>query len=87
MEEIIFSRPPNELSCIIGNLFTGLDPPCDLCDLGRTTDLVISGTTHSGNYGRLTIKKDRCVFYGEPEDLDAILNGDCPIGRRCGNGR
>ena len=86
MEEIIFSRPPNELSCIIGNLFTGLDPPCDLCDLGRTTDLVISGTTHSGNHGRLTIKTDCCIFYGEPDDLAAVMTGRCPNEGRCGNG-
>ena len=84
MKEIEFSRPAGEVSCIIGNLFETLDPPCDL---GRSADLVICGVTHAQNYGRLTIKKDRCVFYGEPEDLDAILNGDCPIGRRCGNGR
>ena len=87
MEEIVFSRPPNELSCIIGNLFMSVEPPCDLCDHGRTTDLVITGITHSQNYGRLTIKKDRCVFYGEPEDLDAVLNGACPGEGRCRHGR
>lgn len=86
MQEVIFSRTPNELSCIIGNLFTEVEPPCDLCNLGRSTDLVICGVTHSQKYGRLTIKKDRCVFYGEPEDLDAVLTGRCPEegGRRNG---
>ena len=48
MQEVVFSRPPNELSCIIGNLFTEVEPPCDLlCNLGRSTDLVICGVTHS----------------------------------------
>ena len=47
MEEVTFSRPPNELSCIIWNLFMSVEPPCDLCDHGRTTDLVITGITHS----------------------------------------
>lgn len=87
MQETIFSRPPNELSCIIGNLFVEVEPPCDLCNLGRSTDLVICGVTHSQKYGRLTIKKDRCIFYGEPEDLDAVLNGVCPDGGRRRNGR
>lgn len=28
MEHIEFSCPPGELSCIIGNLFVSLEPPC-----------------------------------------------------------
>ena len=76
MKEIEFSRPAGEVSCIIGNLFDTLDPPCDL---GRSTDLVICGVTHAQNYGRLTIKSDhRCVFHGKPEDLAAVINGRCP---------
>ena len=86
MEEIMFSRPPNELSCIIGNLFMSVEPTCDLCDHGRTTDLVITGITHSQNYGRLTIKTDCCIFYGKPEDLAAVMTGRCPNEGRCGNG-
>lgn len=82
IEEVTFSRPADELSCIIGNLFVALEPPCDL---GCSTDLVICGITHSQNYGRLTVKSDRCIFYGRPEDLDAILNGHCPE-RRCRHG-
>ena len=39
-EEIIFSRPADEISCIIGNLFSAITPPCDL---RRSTDLVICG--------------------------------------------
>ncbi len=84
MREVEFARPADEVSCIIGNLFTQLQPPCNL---ERSTDLVICGVTHAGNYGRLTVKSDRCVFYGEPEDLDAVLTGECPEGRRCRYGR
>lgn len=83
MEEITFSRPADEISCIVGNLFASVQPPCDL---GCSTDLVICGTTHAQNYGRLTIKTDRCIFYGVKEDLDAVLTGWCPGERRCRHG-
>lgn len=62
-EEIIFSRPADEISCIIGNLFSAITPPCDL---RRSTDLVICGMTHAQNYGTLTVKSDCCIFTGEP---------------------
>jgi len=82
MKEIAFSRPADELSCIIGNLFATLQPPCDV----KMSDaLVICGMTHSGSYARLIVKKDCCIFQGEPADLVAVLNGRCPE-RRCRNG-
>lgn len=77
MEEVQFSRPADELSCIIGNLFVSLEPPCGF---GCGADLVICGTTHSQNPGRLIVKSDRCIFYGRLEDLTVILNGHCPEG-------
>lgn len=83
LQEIRFSRPAAEVSCIIGNLFAALQPPCD--ELGADDSIVICGLTHSKNYGRLTIKSDRCVFYGHPEDIEAVLNGRCPE-RKCENG-
>lgn len=79
MQTIEFSRSPNELSCIIGNLFERLEPPCRTCDLRSSTHLVLCGVTHNQNYGRLTIQSDRCVFDGEPGDLAPLLNGhNCP---------
>lgn len=82
-EEIMFSRPADELSCIVGNLFSTIQPPCDL---KRSTDLVICGMTHAQNYGTLTVKSDCRIFKGEPEDLAAVLNGHCPEGK-CRHGR
>ena len=82
-EEIIFSRPADEISCIIGNLFSAITPPCDL---RRSTDLVICGMTHAQNYGTLTVKSDCCIYIGEPEDLAAVLNGQC-LERKCRHGR
>lgn len=83
MKEIVFSCPPAELSCIVGNLFVGIDPPCDapITENG----LVICGTTHSGRQGRLHIHKDYCLFYGEESDLAAVRGGVC-VERRCRNG-
>jgi len=46
MEHIEFSCPPGELSCIIGNLFVSLEPPCKYV---RSTHLMLCGITHSGN--------------------------------------
>lgn len=79
MKEIVFACKPEELSCIVGNLFVSLEPPCDL---ERSTDLAMCGVTHSGSYARLQFKKDYCLFYGKPEDLEAARSGRC-IERRC----
>ena len=82
-QETKFSRPAAELSCIIGNLFTSVQPPCEyLCG----DDLVVCGVTHSQQYGKLTVKNDFCVFEGDPEDLYAVLKSKC-IERRCRHGR
>lgn len=83
MEEIVFACRPEELSCIVGNLFTGISPPCEY---ERSAHLTICGITHSGNSDRLVIKGDRCLFYGLPDDLRAARNGFCPE-RRCEHGR
>ena len=36
-----------ELSCLIGNLFTEIEPPCERC--GAADVLTISGTTYTGS--------------------------------------
>ena len=82
MEYIEFSCPPSELSCIIGNLFVSLEPPCKYV---RSTHLMLCGITHSGNSGRLTVLGDRCAFYGLARDLEAARNGPC-LERRCDRG-
>lgn len=82
MEEVAFACRPEELSCIIGNLFTELEPPCAY---QRSPDLTICGKTHSGSSGRLVIQSDRCLFYGLPDDLEAARKGFCPE-RRCEHG-
>lgn len=81
MNELInLSLPPPVLSCLVGNLFAELEPPC-----GRHFDpdgLMLCGRSVSGNDVMLLICKDRCTFIGDPEDLKAARNGKCP-NRRC----
>lgn len=74
MEKTIFSCPVGELSCIIGNLFVELEPPCES---NKCDDLIICGTTFSGNRGSLLIGKNICTFFGEPNDIEIIRNNRC----------
>lgn len=78
-KETEFSVPAEELCCLIGNLFGGLRPPCEGT---RPEALTICGATHSGRSGKLVILGDRCLFYGHPEDLEAVRNGKC-LERTC----
>lgn len=82
MDETVFAFKPDELSCMIGNLFISVEPPCGYT---RTEDLTICGTTFSGNHGRLVVKGEYGIFYGLRSDLEAVRNGKC-IERRCEHG-
>lgn len=84
MNDLInFSVPGEKLSCLVGNLFAELEPPCEK-DLDPT-GIVLCGRTPAGREAMLTICRDRCTFIGDPADLKAARNGRCPD-RRCGNG-
>ena len=76
-----FSRPPEELTCIIGNLFTELRPPCNMNrpDLA----LVLYGITYSGNPGILVIRKSECEFAGSGKDAE-VIKKKCIRERKCG---
>lgn len=58
-----------ELSCIIGNLFVELSPPCSCCGGGALT---ITGTTVNGNAGALTVTEAGFDFEGCAEDTAMI---------------
>lgn len=83
MKSIEFSAPPQELSCLLGNLFAELEPPCDVGEASCT--LAVCGHTLNGNYARLLMFGDRCVFTGDPADLEAARCGPC-LERRCARG-
>lgn len=66
----------SNVACIIGNLFEGLEPPCDT---ESKDGLTIKGRTFSGNMCTLTISKQGdCIFEGEESDILAVINGKCP---------
>lgn len=79
-----FACTLDELSCIVGNLFAGLEVPCDL--LHGKDCLTICGETNSGKWAALEIYNTHCCFYGDESDLAAIRGRTCLEGR-CGRGR
>ena len=79
-----FSVPPAQLSCLIGNLFAELEPPCSEPDDQEA--LTLCGKAPSGREAMLFVYREHCLFVGDPEDLDAARNGRCPNSRRCGRG-
>lgn len=87
MAEIRFSRPWPEISCIAGNLFAELDPPCGISG-GRADVLTIFGRARAGGEKIvLRIGMDgSCVYTGPPGLLTAALNGRCPEKGGCPNG-
>lgn len=85
-ERIEFSRPAGELSCIVGNLFAELDPPCGVSG-SRGDVLTIFGRTRAtGGHAVLRMYADRCVYTGPPDDLEAAMGGSCPEKGGCPHG-
>ena len=78
-----FSVPTAQLSCLIGNLFAELEPPCAEPD--EPEALTLCGKTPSGREAMMLVYGEQGLFVGDPEDLDAARNGRCPD-RRCGRG-
>lgn len=68
-----------ELSCIIGNLFTELDPPCAACD-SDADELTISGRTYTGAQAVLTVTEWGFRFDGDPSEIEEIRErGACGV--------
>lgn len=78
-----FAMKNSELGCIIGNLFEGLEPPCDIVP---SENLIIRGRTFAGNKCTLTVHNGYCDYEGNEADIRAVLDGKCPE-RRCKNGK
>lgn len=49
------------------------------------TEIDIKGPTKGGGFAEVKVQRDTCEFYGDPAELQAILDGRCPD-RRCGHG-
>lgn len=89
MKDLInFSLPAEKLSCLVGNLFAELEPPCGFAGAPMLDPdgLVLCGRTAAGREAMLLVCRDRCTFAGNREDLNAARNGRCPNSRRCGRG-
>ena len=64
-----------ELSCIIGNLFVEIEPPCEWC--GAADVLTISGTTYTGNRAVLTVTEHGFTWEGDPAEIEKIRERRC----------
>ena len=61
-------------------------PSITTWESGVTANVVrFKGQTKGGGYAELSVMLDRCEFYGDPQELQMILDGNCPD-RRCGHG-
>ena len=76
VELLKYACTVDELSCIIGNVFAELRPPCGLCRCGQ---LVICGTTVTGEEATLIVTEFGFDFDGDPDLIDKIRQ------RRCNN--
>jgi hypothetical protein len=69
-----YTMTKRELSCLIGNLFAELEPPCIIPDMDVIT---ITGTTVSGSAAVLKIDGDTIYFEGKDSDYKAARYGRC----------
>lgn len=73
-------KPKGEISCLIGNIFNTIEPPCNANHVG---EIVITGTTHSGKEATLVITGDAFFFEGSSEDLIKATAKACPYKSKC----
>lgn len=69
-----FACTKKELSCIIGNLFLEISPPCGSCDDGFIT---ISGTAYTGERVELKITDWGFLYSGGAGDIERIRKEIC----------
>lgn len=69
-----FACTKKELSCIIGNLFTELSPPCGLCNDDVIT---ISGIAYTGERVELQITDWGFLYSGRAQDIERLRKGLC----------
>ena len=73
-------KTKGELSCLIGNIFDTIEPPCNASHVG---EIVITGTTHSGKEATLVITGDAFFFEGDSDDLIKTTARTCPHKNKC----
>lgn len=65
-----------ELSCVIGNLFVELEPPCDRCN-NAADEITISGRIYTGERAVLTVTEHGFRFDGNPAAVEEIRGKRC----------
>lgn len=60
-----FACTRRELSCILGNLFVEIEPPCEAC-ASDADELTIRGRTYTGARAVLTVTEWGFRFEGGP---------------------
>ncbi len=71
-----FACTRRELSCIIGNLFAEVEPPCETCK-GGADRLTITGKTYTGKRAILTVTEFGFTFDGDAEEVERIRERRC----------
>lgn len=69
-----FACTKKEISCIIGNLFLEISPPCGACGDDYIT---ISGTAYTGERVEVKITDWGFLYNGKAEDIERIRKGIC----------
>ncbi len=72
-----FAADEKETSCIIGNLFVEIEPPCKYCKL--FDELKIFGTTYRGTKEILTVKDYGFDYSGDKSDIEFLREKRCLI--------
>lgn len=80
-----FACKKRELSCIIGNLFIEIEPPCDGCR--EADELTICGTTYTGARAVLIVTEHGFKYSGDAADVERIREKRCLIGTATTTGR
>ena len=74
-----FACTKEELSCIIGSLFTELEAPCKECLKSKKDSIVIKGRTHKGSIETLELIGETFLYSGAAEDIIDIRERRCLI--------
>ncbi len=72
-----FAAGKKETSCIIGNLFVEIEPPCCVCKL--IDELKIYGTTYLGTKEVLIVKDYGFDYSGNKSDIETLREKRCLI--------
>lgn len=74
-----FACTNEEISCIIGSLFTELETPCKECLESNKDSIIIKGRTHKGTVETLELIGETYLYSGAAEDITEIRERRCLI--------